>query len=35
VVLEKIKDQVNQITKNIGTASMLVNGITKILAMFP
>ena len=35
VALAEIKTKVNQITKNIGTASMLVNGITKILAMFP
>lgn len=33
--LQKIKDQVSQITKNIGTASTLVNGITKILSLFP
>jgi hypothetical protein len=33
--LQKIKDQVNQITKNIGTASTLVAGISKILSLFP
>lgn len=33
--LAKIKDQVNQITKNIGTASTLVAGIAKILSLFP
>ena len=32
--LADIKTKVNQITKNIGTASMLVSGITKILGMF-
>ena len=35
VALGKIKDEVNQITKNIGTASTLVAGITKILSFFP
>ncbi len=33
--LADIKAKVNQITKNIGTASMLVAGITKILTLFP
>lgn len=33
--LTQIKAQVNQITKNIGTASTLVAGITKILSLFP
>ena len=33
--LQKIKDEVNQITKNIGTASTLVSGISKILSLFP
>jgi hypothetical protein len=33
--LGKIKDAVNQITKNIGTASTLVAGITKVLSLFP
>ncbi len=34
VALGKIKDEVNKITKNIGTASTLVAGITKILSFF-
>lgn len=33
--LAEIKAQVNQITKNIGTASTLVAGITKLLSLFP
>jgi len=33
--LDEIKKKVNQITKNIGTASMLVAGITKVLSMIP
>ncbi|KAA6459733.1 hypothetical protein DYQ86_16615 [Acidobacteria bacterium AB60] len=32
--LAKIREDVNQITKNIGTASMLAAGITKVLGMF-
>ncbi len=35
VALGKIKAEVNQITKNIGTASTLVAGISKVLGMFP
>ena len=33
--LAQIKAQVDKITKNIGTASTLVSGITKILSLFP
>jgi hypothetical protein len=35
VALGKIKADVDKITKNIGTASMLVAGITKVLGMIP
>jgi hypothetical protein len=35
VALGEVKAKVNQITKNIGTASTLVAGITKILTLFP
>ncbi len=32
--LQKIKDEVNQITKNIGTAATMVSSITKVLSFF-
>jgi serine/threonine protein phosphatase PrpC len=33
--LKTIKDQVSQITKNIGTAATIISSVSKVLALFP